>query len=63
MKNSEGYLDPTAGKAMANIRKDDRRADLVLQIIKAVCKLAGDRMVYCLRGITWKRPERRQPSR
>lgn len=25
MKNSEGYPDPTAGKAMANIRKDDRR--------------------------------------
>ena len=39
MKNSEGYPDPTAGKAMANIRKDDHRADLVVQIIKAVFKL------------------------
>ncbi|WP_440336472.1 hypothetical protein [Megasphaera sp.] len=51
MKNSEGYPDPTAGKAMANIRKDDRRADLVLQIIKAVCKLAGYRMVCTRRNL------------
>lgn len=50
MKNSEGYPDPTAGKAMANIRKDDRRADLVLQIIKEVCKLAGYRMVCTRRN-------------
>lgn len=36
---------------MANIRKDDRRADLVLQIIKAVCKLAGYRMVCTRRNL------------
>lgn len=51
MKNSEGYPDPTAGKAMANIRKDDRRADLVLQIIGLVCKLAGYHMVCTRRSL------------
>lgn len=51
MRNKEGYKDPTAGQAMANIRKDDRRADLVLQIIKAVCKLAGYRMVCTRRNL------------
>lgn len=51
MRNKEGYKDPTAGQAMANIRKDDRGADLVLQIIKAVCKLAGYRMICTRRNL------------
>lgn len=50
-EKQRGLPDPTAGKAMANIRKDDRRADLVLQIIKAVCKLAGYRMVCTRRNL------------
>lgn len=41
MRNHEGYKDPTAGQAIGNIKADDRKADLVIKIVKLVCTQAG----------------------
>jgi hypothetical protein len=46
-KNSEGYPDPTAGRAYANIRREERenetknRISALMHIIKAAADLAG----------------------
>lgn len=50
MKNKEGYRDPTAGQALANIKRDDRKADLVIKIIKLVCEQAGYQAVCTQRS-------------
>lgn len=51
MKNREGYKDPTAGLAIANIDADDRKADLVTKIIKLVCAQAGYQAVCTQRSM------------
>lgn len=52
-KNSEGYSDPTAGQAMANIRREARRQEgdrtreisAVMAIIRQAAALAGMEVV------------------
>lgn len=47
-RNSSGYIDPTAYKAMQNVERDeklDARYRLVLSIIRNVLDLAGFCMV------------------
>ena len=48
-RNSEGYPDPTAGQAYANIRREERerenaalsRISALMHIVKAAADLAG----------------------
>lgn len=51
MRNHEGYKDPTAGQAINNIKADDHKADLVIKIIKLVCKQAGYQAVCTQRSL------------
>ena len=51
MKNKEGYKDPTAGQAIDNIKADDRKADLIIEIIKQVCAQAGYQAVCTQRNM------------
>ena len=40
-KNSEGYSDPTAGKAMQEADRPPRQVHEVIHIIKLIASLAG----------------------
>ena len=52
-KNTEGYSDPTAGRAYSNIRREERRREAarramvnrVVQILKQTAGLAGFEIV------------------
>ena len=52
-KNQEGYADPTAGQAMANIRREERQQDTdriqaigtLMSIIRQASDLAGMEIV------------------
>ena len=45
IRNSEHYKDPTASKALAIIDKEQEKLNLVIKIIKLICKLAGFKIV------------------
>lgn len=39
-RNSEGYFDPTAGRALQNIEEDEQRFKKLLRSIKDICELS-----------------------
>lgn len=41
IRNSEGYLDPTAYEAMKNVDRDEERFHRLLDTIFSICELAG----------------------
>lgn len=45
-RNSEGYSDPTAYKALSNVEREEARAHKVKSLLSLMCDLAG----YKIRG-------------
>lgn len=43
-RNSAGYYDPTAWKAIANIEAETERFHRLLDVIHGVCELSGFRL-------------------
>lgn len=42
---TRAYKDPTADEAVARITAEENRLDIVIKIIKLVCKLGGFRLL------------------
>ena len=43
--NREHYHDPTADRAIQKISREQEKLNLVIKIIKLICKLAGFKIV------------------
>ena len=44
-KNSEGYSDPTAGKAIAEISNEEKQIHTLIHVIRDICTFAGFEIV------------------
>ncbi|WP_295790030.1 hypothetical protein [uncultured Veillonella sp.] len=42
---TRAYKDPTADEALNKIRQEEERLEIVIKIIKLVCKLGGFRLM------------------